>query len=181
PPMQPAWGMALRGQAVGSIITHAEADDYRSLEACHQRSFENNFTGLCSHALCLFDCPKSQTLLVRATVPLRGLSLSSARVIVPAHFFARRSFDSYPSLKANLSSPPPSPPSLSLTPTARRTVGVNGESSPLTGIERAIKHLWARDSAERNLTKTLMPLHPNDMHIHNDLPSWLQDAHPSLV
>lgn len=36
--------------------------DYQPPEACHQHSFENDFTGLCAHALHLFDFPKSQAL-----------------------------------------------------------------------------------------------------------------------
>lgn len=53
--------------------------DYQSLEACHQHSFENGFTGSCSCACCLFDLPKSQALLVLATVLLQGLSLFFSR------------------------------------------------------------------------------------------------------
>lgn len=70
--------------------------DYQSPEACHQHSFENDFTGPCSYARCLFpqitgprcscDCPTlgpwslSQSLLVCS---------SHSRT----HSFARRLFD----------------------------------------------------------------------------------------
>lgn len=46
------------------------AEDDQSLEACHQRSFESDFMGPCSHARCWFDCPISQALLVLATQAL---------------------------------------------------------------------------------------------------------------
>lgn len=75
--------------------------DYQPPEACHQHSFENDFTGLCAHALHLFDFPKSQALspslfFVFVTVLLLVLSFTPCLCDHPtqgATLFAQRLFD----------------------------------------------------------------------------------------